>query len=338
MALGRFLPARLPGWLMRLHRSSHPWIAGDYPQWLDVSFARAFGEERIDQGRSLATRAPVDLRVNTLKASRGKVLRALEKLGAAEGPLSPHCVRLPVPAPDGRTPNVEAEPAHGKGWFEVQDAGSQVSALLSGAAPGEQVADICAGAGGKTLALAAMMQNRGQIHAHDQDKHRLRPIFERMGRAGARNIQVIPSDAPQRLDALAGRLDAVFIDAPCSGSGVWRRKPDAKWRLKPEALQRRRAEQAALLDRGAGLVRAGGRIVYVTCSVLPEENGDQIGQFLNRRPDFRLAPFANTWAKAIGPAPPRSADGAEGTLLLTPRDHATDGFFIGIVEQQQGRS
>ncbi len=249
--------------------------------------------------------------------------------------MSPHCVRLPVPPPDGRTPNVEAEPAHGKGWFEVQDAGSQVSALLSGAAPGEQVADICAGAGGKTLALAAMMQNRGQIHAYDQDKHRLRPIFERMARAGARNIQVIPSDAPQRLDSLAGRLDAVFIDAPCSGSGAWRRKPDAKWRLRPEALQRRCTEQATLLDRGAGLVRAGGRVVYVTCSVLPEENRDQIEQFLNRRPDFRLAPFGNTWAKAIGGAPPRSADGAQDTLLLTPRDHATDGFFIGVVEQHQ---
>ena len=179
-----------------------PWIAGDYPQWLDASLARAFGEERGDQASWLAKRAPVDVRVNTLKASRAKVLRALEKLGAIEGPLSPDCIRLPLPAPDGRNPNVEAEPGHGKGWFEIQDAGSQAAALLSGAKPGEQVADICAGSGGKTLALAAMMQNRGQIHAHDEDKHRLRPIFERIARAGARNIQVISSVFGRVLAAL----------------------------------------------------------------------------------------------------------------------------------------
>ena len=312
-----------------------PWIAGDYPRWLDSSFARAFGDQRSDQGSWLATRAPVDLRVNTLKSSRSKVLRSLEKLGAVEGPLSPDCIRLPMPTTDGRNPNVEAEPAHGKGWFEIQDAGSQAAALLSGAEPGQQIGDICAGSGGKTLALAAMMQNRGQIHAYDDDKHRLRPIFERIARAGARNIQVISSNEPQRLDALAGKLDAVFIDAPCSGSGAWRRRPDAKWRLKPEALKRRIAEQAALLDRGAGLVRPGGRIVYVTCSVLPEENGDQIKLFLERRHDFHLTPYRDIWVKKMKTVPPRSADSASDTLLLTPRDHATDGFFVCIAQQRE---
>jgi 16S rRNA (cytosine967-C5)-methyltransferase len=310
-----------------------PWIVGDYPQWLNPSLDRTFGEARALQGGWLAMRAPVDLRANTLKASRAKVLRALAKFDAREGPLSPYCIRLPLPAPEGRNPNVEAEPAHARGWFEIQDAGSQVAALLAAAAPGDQIADICAGSGGKTLALAAIMQNRGQIYAYDDDKHRLRPIFERITRAGARNVQVISADERPRLDALAGRFDVVLIDAPCSGSGAWRRKPDAKWRLRPQALKNRMAEQAILLDRGAELVNRGGRILYVTCSVLPEENTDQIGRFLDRRPDFHVVSYSDTWNEAVGTAPPRSADGASGTLLLTPHDHATDGFFVAILQQ-----
>jgi 16S rRNA (cytosine967-C5)-methyltransferase len=314
--------------------SDLPWISGDYPKWLDASLTRTFGEGRSGHGSFLAMRAPVDLRVNTLKASRQKVLRGLMKLGAGEGPWSPDCIRLPVAGWDERNPNVEAEPAHGKGWFEVQDAGSQVAAWLTAAAPGEQVADICAGSGGKTLALAALMKNRGQIHAYDADKHRLRPIFERITRAGARNVQVIPSDQPQRLDVLAGKLDAVLIDAPCSGSGAWRRKPDAKWRLRPDSLKRRLAEQASLLNRAAGLVKLGGRVVYVTCSVLAEENVDQIDSFLRRHSGFRRSPYPQTWGSVIGTVPPRSSDGDEVNLLLTPRDHNTDGFFIAIMERQ----
>lgn len=307
-------------------------VAGDYPEWLSPHFARVFGGNAAAVGASLAQRAPVDLRANSLKASVSKVMKALEKFRPVAGPLSPLCVRIEAPPADGRNPNVEAEPAHGKGWFEVQDSGSQLAALLSGARPGEQVLDLCAGGGGKTLALAAMMQNKGQIHATDNDRHRLRPIFDRLKRAGAHNVQVIPADEPQKLAALKGKLDLVLVDAPCSGSGSWRRKPDAKWRLKPEALATRIAEQQAVLDQAAPLVKAGGRLAYITCSLLAEENTDQITGFLSRHPQFRVLPTAEAWARAgLSGTAPQSADGSTETLLLTPRHHGTDGFFIAIL-------
>ncbi|CAN5142364.1 RsmB/NOP family class I SAM-dependent RNA methyltransferase [soil metagenome] len=306
-------------------------IAGDFPAWLAVSFDRAFGSRAAEEGAALSTRAPIDLRVNVLKTDRAHLLKATEKFGSTEGPLSPWCVRIPPPGPGVRNPNVEAEPAHGKGWFEIQDAGSQVAALLSGAKAGEQVADICAGGGGQPLALAAMMGNKGQLHAHDSDRHRLRPIFERLQRAGARNVQVIPADEAERLDALAGKIDCVLVDAPCSGSGSWRRKPDAKWRLTERQLAQRLDDQRAVLARGAAMVRPGGRLVYITCSVLPEENDDQAGAFLDLNPDFEIVPYAEQWRAAIGSAPPLSANGRGDTLLLTPACHGTDGFFVAVM-------
>jgi 16S rRNA (cytosine967-C5)-methyltransferase len=317
--------------LTELDETAPPWVRGDYPDWLDPSLARVFSDRRSDQGQALAQRAPVDIRVNTLKTSPEKVLKALEKYRPAPGRFASASIRLPVPSALGRNPNIEAEPAHGKGWFEIQDEGSQVAALLSGARAPEQVADICAGAGGKTLALAAIMENKGQIHAYDADRHRLRPIFGRIQRSGARNIQVIPADEPQRLAALQGRMDLVLIDAPCSGSGSWRRRPDAKWRLKREALGQRLLDQHRLLLEGSKLVRPGGRLHYITCSLLPEENGDQIAAFLKNHPDFRLAPYADLWRRHLSPDPPVSADGSTQTLLLTPLDHSTDGFFIATM-------
>jgi 16S rRNA (cytosine967-C5)-methyltransferase len=317
--------------LTEFDENAPPWIRGDYPEWLDPSLARVFSDRRSDQGQALAHRAPVDIRVNSLKTSPEKVLKALEKFGAARGRYAAACIRLPVPSALGRNPNVEAEPAHGKGWFEIQDEGSQVAALLSAARAPEQVADICAGAGGKTLALAAIMENKGQIHAYDADRHRLRPIFERIQRAGARNIQVIPADEPQRLASLQGKMDLVLIDAPCSGSGAWRRRPDAKWRLKPEALGQRLLDQHRLLVEGGKLVRRGGRIHYVTCSLLPEENGDQIDAFLKSHSGFKLAPYGDPWRRHLSTDPPASADASTQTLLLTPLDHSTDGFFIATL-------
>jgi 16S rRNA (cytosine967-C5)-methyltransferase len=312
-----------------------PWIRGDYPQWLDASFARAFAHTRGEEGEALARRAPVDLRANTLKTTAAKLLAALARYRPERCEYAPDCIRLPPPSADGRNPNVEAEPAHGKGWFEVQDQGSQIAALLSAAHASEQVADICAGAGGKTLALAAMMANRGQIHAYDADRHRLRPIFERLQRAGARNVQVIPGDKPERLQALRGKLDMVLIDAPCSGSGAWRRKPDAKWRLKPEALGHRIEQQRQLLAAGAELIHPGGRLHYITCSILPEENTDQLDTFLKARPDFEPMPYASQWHGRLEGQPPASADSATRSLLLTPLRHRTDGFFIATLKHRK---
>jgi 16S rRNA (cytosine967-C5)-methyltransferase len=311
-----------------------PWVKGDYPQWLDDSLARVLGDRRAAQGAALAERAPVDLRANSLKATPEKLMASLARYRPAPGELAPLCVRLAPPAREARNPNIEAEPAHGKGWFEIQDQGSQIAAALSAAAPQEQVADICAGAGGKTLALAAMMANRGQIHAYDADRHRLRPIFERLQRAGARNVQVVPADEPERLDQLRGKLDLVVVDAPCSGSGSWRRKPDAKWRLKPESLRLRIAEQERLLARAAQLLRPEGRLHYITCSLLPEENADRIDTFLRDNAGFERLAYGETWRRLLKGEPPPSADGDTQTLLLTPLDHKTDGFFIATLKRR----
>jgi 16S rRNA (cytosine967-C5)-methyltransferase len=243
-------------------------------------------------------------------------------------------VRVPAPEGAGRAPHLEAEAAHGKGWFEVQDEGSQVAALLAGAGPRLQVLDLCAGAGGKTLALAAAMQNTGQIYAYDADKRQLRPIFERLKRAGARNVQVMDAGDEAALLALGPRFDLVLVDAPCSGSGTWRRKPDSKWRLKPANLPERQGEQRDALELGARLVKPGGTLAYVTCSVLPEENTDQIAAFLASHGEFAIEPFEALWRERLGSEPPASADGRTDTLQLTPAHHGTDGFFIALMRRQ----
>ncbi len=307
-------------------------IKGDFPEWLVPSMVQVFGTRTAEEGAALSLRAPIDLRVNTLKTDRPALLEALAKHGAEAGPLSPLCVRVKSSGPETRNINVEVEPAHGMGWFEVQDAGSQVAALMSGVKPGERILDLCAGAGGKTLALAAMLQNKGRVVAYDADRHRLRPIFERMTRAGATNIEIVAADEAVKLGQMAG-FDCVLIDAPCSGSGSWRRKPDAKWRLAEIQLKQRIKEQRDVLERGAELVKSGGRLVYITCSVLPEENTAQIDGFLNRHKNFEIIPYAKQWALAIGTEAPISADGSTNTLLLTPAQHGTDGFFITVMRR-----
>ncbi|MGE0022243.1 MAG: RsmB/NOP family class I SAM-dependent RNA methyltransferase [Hyphomicrobium sp.] len=309
-------------------------VAADVPHWLLASFERAFGARAVAEGRALAERAPVDLRVNSLKATRDKVLSALAKLGARPARLASLGVRIAAPEGAAKSPHVEAEAAHGKGWFEVQDEGSQIAALLTGTGPRQQVLDLCAGAGGKTLALAAAMANTGQIYAYDSDKGQLRPIFERLQRAGVRNAQVLEGGNRAALEALGARFDVVLVDAPCSGSGTWRRKPDAKWRLKPEALAARQGEQREVLALAAGLVKPGGRLTYVTCSVLPEENIDQAAWFLGAHSGYAPVPYEKVWRAAVGGEPPASADGAHGALLLTPASHGTDGFFIASFERK----
>jgi 16S rRNA (cytosine967-C5)-methyltransferase len=307
-------------------------IRGDFPEWLTPSLVQAFGTRTAEEGAALSQRAPIDLRVNTLKTDRPTLLEAFAKHGAEAGPLSPLCVRIKSSDANTRNINVEVEPAHGMGWFEVQDAASQVAALMSGAKPGERVADICAGAGGKTLALAAMLQNKGLVVAYDADRHRLRPIFDRMTRAGATNIEIVAADEGGKLDEMGG-FDCVLIDAPCSGSGSWRRKPDAKWRLAEMQLKQRIKDQREVLEKGAALVKDGGRLVYITCSVLPEENTAQIAAFLKAHKNFEVIPYAKQWAAAIGTPAPLSADGAKDSLLLTPAQHGTDGFFIAVMRR-----
>src|SRR6266702_7388680 len=259
-------------------------VEGDYPEWLDAHLARVFGDERAAEGAALASRAPLDLRVNTLAAERDDALAKLEHLKAEPTRWSPIGMRIRLAA-EAKSPAIHAEPIFLKGRIEIQDEGSQLAALLARAKPGEHVVDLCAGAGGKTLALAAAMENRGQIYATDLDKRRFAPIHARLERAGAHNVQIRTPRAQADVVAdLAGRADLVLIDAPCTGTGAWRRNPDAKWRVRPGALAVRLKEQSALLDRAASLVKPGGRVVYVTCSVLAEEYGDQVRGFLDRHP------------------------------------------------------
>lgn len=333
------VPAALsPDETAGLSRSLSPdtpsWVLGDFPEWLAPSLERAFGLGAAAEGAGLARRAPVDIRVNQIKATREKALKALSSLKAVPTDLSPIGVRLPAPEGAARQPNVEAEPAHGKGWYEVQDEGSQITALLAGAKRRMQVLDICAGAGGKTLALAAAMENAGQIYAYDREKLRLRPIFERLKRAGVRNAQVLTAGDEATLNGLGARFDMVLADAPCTGTGVWRRRPDAKWRLKPHDIADRQAEQRAILSLAATLVKPGGRLVYATCSVLPDEGADQMAAFLTAHADYVAVPTAAAWVEAgLAGSPPPSADGRADSLLLTPARHGTDGFFIGVLRR-----
>jgi 16S rRNA (cytosine967-C5)-methyltransferase len=328
-------PQELEGLKRGLPADAPAFIRGDYPEWLDPQFRRTFGAKAAEEGAALATRAPVDLRVNSLKATRDKVLHALRRFEVVPTPYSPLGVRIAAGSGPSRSPHVEAEPAHGKGWYEVQDEASQIATRLSGARPKEQILDLCAGAGGKTLALAAAMENTGQLYAYDADRMRLRPIFERLKRAGVRNAQVLDPGNTEALAELEGKMDRVIVDAPCTGSGVWRRRPDAKWRLSPQMLDARLAEQCAVLDQAARLVKPGGRLIYITCSVLPPENRDQVDAFLARHPEFTIVHWAPLWEQAaFSAAPPQSADGSAETLLMTPRGFGTDGFFVAMLQRK----
>jgi 16S rRNA (cytosine967-C5)-methyltransferase len=312
-----------------------PHIAGDYPEWLDGYLAQVFGEERVAEVTAMASRAPLDLRVNTLKAKREKMLQSLAHLGVQPTPWSPMGLRIELGA-DARNPGIHAEEDFIKGAIELQDEGSQLAALLSGAKPGEQVIDLCAGAGGKTLALAAMMQGKGRLIATDHDKRQLAPIYERLSRAGVHNADVrTPKGEADTLVDIKASADLVVIDAPCTGTGTWRRNPDAKWRMRPGALEVRLKDQVSVLDRAASLVKPGGRIAYITCSVLPPENTAQVAAFVARHPEFAVVPpgeFVSVlWDKAED-FTAATLQFPEG-LLMTPRRTGTDGFFVSILRR-----
>ncbi|MDR3409055.1 MAG: RsmB/NOP family class I SAM-dependent RNA methyltransferase [Methylovirgula sp.] len=303
-------------------------VRGDYPEWLAPAFAATFGESAVAEGRALAARAPLDLRVNTLKATREKAQKALAHLGAEPTPLSPLGLRVPL-SEDGRSASLAGEPAYLKGLVEIQDEGSQLAALLAAAAPGEQVLDLCAGGGGKTLALAAAMDNRGQIYATDREARRLGPLHARLERAGTRNVQVrTPRRGQDVLADVEGHCDLVLVDAPCTGTGTWRRNPDAKWRIRPGALEQRLKEQDEVLESAARYVKPGGRLIYVTCSLLPAENEARIAAYLARHADFSGI-GAEALATAAGlPDLARFASPQGAGLRLSPLTSGTDGFFI----------
>lgn len=301
-------------------------VRGDYPAWLAASFERAFAAYAAEEGEALSARAPVDLRINSLKTDPVRAAKVLTPLHAVQTEVLAEGFRIPAPGPTERAGAVETIPQFSKGWFEVQDLGSQIAAAAAGPVKGAQVLDLCAGGGGKTLALAAAMGNTGQIYAYDSEARRLADTIRRADRAGVRNLQIRSPVQPDPLKGLEDRMDLVFIDAPCTGTGAWRRHPDTKWRLSPETLAKRMADQDIVLDLGATFTRIGGRMVYVTCSILPEEDEDRVTAFLQRRPDFVLTPVTDPALSAYRTA--------EGYLRLSPRSSDTDGFFVALLERR----
>ncbi|MCK2054221.1 RsmB/NOP family class I SAM-dependent RNA methyltransferase [Methylobacterium sp. 37f] len=310
-------------------------VAGDVPEWVLPSLAVTFGEATHEELRALGRRAPLDIRINTLKRSRDDAMTGLAHLAPMPTPHAPNGLRIPI-GEDGRGPALHVEPEFIDGWYEIQDEGSQLASILSGARPGETVIDLCAGGGGKTLSLAAMMQNTGRLVASDDDPRRLAPIHERLRRAGADAEIRTPRSGKARADVLGDldeMADRVLVDAPCTGSGTWRRNPDAKWRLRPNALTSRVADQATVLDRASRLVRLGGRITYITCSLLPEENDTAIASFISRRPDdFAVVPAKEVLAERA----PRLAEAVRLTnhgLQMSPALTGTDGFYVATLER-----
>jgi 16S rRNA (cytosine967-C5)-methyltransferase len=286
---------------------------GVAPSWLEERLAASdiTGEE----AKALLGRAPLDVRVNTLKAARDAL--SLPEPGE------------PLPAPHGLRfaagTSVEQWPAFRDGLVEVQDCGSQLACAAVGAQPGETVIDLCAGAGGKTLALAAMMDNRGTLVAADTDRGRLSRLAPRAARAGVRIAQTLLLDPGREEAALRPWMDGtdrVLVDAPCSGTGTWRRNPEARWRIGEAELARLSALQARLLDLAARLVRPGGTLAYVTCSLLDEEGAAQVEAFLQRHREWLTEPLDLPLGRTRG-----------GGLRLTPHHDGTDGFFIARIHK-----
>jgi 16S rRNA (cytosine967-C5)-methyltransferase len=297
------------------------------PSWLLPSLARRFGEALEAELLALRDPAPLDLRVNLLKAGREEAASRLAAEGIPTTPtaLSPWGLRAPARA------QVMATAAFRAGLIEVQDEGSQIVARLVGARPGERVCDFCAGAGGKSLALAMDMANRGRLVAADVSPPRLAAAEKRFRRAGLSNVSthlIAPGDRWRKRHR--GSFHRVLVDAPCSGVGTWRRNPDARLAFRPADLDELLARQRKILEDAAELVRPGGRLVYATCSLLIEENEDQVTALLARRDDFRLVPLAEVWREVDLPLP--APEGPH--LLLTPRRHGTDGFFAAILERR----
>jgi 16S rRNA (cytosine967-C5)-methyltransferase len=306
-------------------------VANDVPEWLEPYLERVFGKGLEREMAALNASAPIDLRVNLLKASRETARRALAMEGVASQPtpLSPIGLRLRKRVP------LSGLAAFKDGVFDVQDEGSQIAVLMAGARPGMRVVDFCAGAGGKTLALAAGMANRGKLVACDVSARRLERAALRLRRAGVGNVErrVLTSANDKWVKRHAGGFDRVLVDAPCLGTGTWRRNPDAKWRSRPEDLAELVERQQAILRSAARLVRSGGRLVYVTCSLLREENEAQADAFLAAMPDFALVPAARAWEETIGGA----SRAGENYLFLTPARHGTDGFFVAVLERKRDK-
>ncbi|QYD68425.1 RsmB/NOP family class I SAM-dependent RNA methyltransferase [Paraburkholderia edwinii] len=301
-------------------------IRMNLPDWIYEALAKRFeAEELVQLAASLNYPAPLDLRANPIKATRDDVLQALEKAGIDAGamPFAPFGVRV------ADKPPLTKLDAFQNGWIEVQDEGSQLLCSLVAPRRGEMIVDFCAGAGGKTLALGAMMRSTGRLYAFDISERRLAKLKPRLARSGLSNVNpvLIDSEHDAKIKRLAGKIDRVLVDAPCSGLGTLRRNPDLKWRQSPESIGELTPKQTSILASAARLVKKGGRLVYATCSILEAENEAVVAQFLADHPEFALVPARDVLAEQ------RIELEMGDYLSLWPHRHATDGFFAAVLER-----
>ncbi len=325
-------PERLLAKALAGQEAQHPEqpreVALECPEWVLAELEPVFGARLGGELAALREPAPLDLRVNTLAATREQALRSLSREGvrATPTPYSPVGLRLK------RAHQVAALEAFSRGWIEVQDEGAQIAALLLEALPGAQVLDLCAGAGGKTLALAAAMQGRGRLVACDVRAGRSRRAAVRRRRAGAQNVEerTLKSERDAWLLRQKGRFDRVLVDAPCTGIGSWRRNPDGRWRLAPRDAAELVVLQRRLLRGAARLLRPGGRLLYAVCTWLPRETEEQSRWLLEAEPDLRAAPLGGAWGRVLQGECPQTSEGA---VLITPARHGTDGFFLALFER-----
>ena len=307
-----------------LHKS----MRANMPKWLFDKLVAQYGEEEtLVLADALNTPAPLDLRVNVLKASRDEVVAELANapIVAEPTPFAPFGLRLK------KKPALQNLPLFKSGAIEVQDEGSQILAQILGAKRGEMVVDFCAGAGGKTLALGAQMRNTGRLYAFDVSEKRLSKLKPRLARSGLSNVHpvAIAHEKDAKIKRLAGKIDRVLVDAPCSGMGTLRRNPDVKWRQPESAIAEMHDKQVAILDGAARLVKSGGRLVYATCSLLNEENDAVAANFIATHPDFVLVPMSQVLAEQ------KIANLEMGDYLkLLPHKHHTDGFFAAVFERK----
>lgn len=297
-------------------------VRAECPDWAFASLKENFSDDFNDEMFAMQFEASLDLRVNTLRATRDKVLERLldDHMDVAKTPYAPNGLRV-----SGR-PAFSMHPLYQQGHIEVQDEGSQILAMLCGVKPGEWVVDFCAGAGGKTMALAAEMQNKGRIWACDTETTRLENARKRLRRADIHCVEtkVLNNENDEWVKKHQGKADCVLIDAPCSGVGTWRRNPFARWQNLGPSLEELVAVQERILRSAARLVKPGGRLIYATCSMLPEENALQVKKFMAANPEFKPAPLSRFWSQS-------QLELDASMLQLTPFQHRTDGFFAAVM-------
>ncbi|WP_425982934.1 RsmB/NOP family class I SAM-dependent RNA methyltransferase [Brevundimonas sp. TWP1-2-1b1] len=311
------------------------WVAAGLPEFAVEDFKATFGDRWAEEAHALMTpRAPIDLRVNDAAATVEEVEAELRAAGleVSRTPWSMLGLRVPSEPP----PNIQALDGFKAGKFEIQDEGSQVVCWLAGATPGTTVVDYCAGGGGKTLGLAQAMTGQGKLVASDVVNKRLENIRPRLQRAGVEAELVLIGQNGGGLEAVNGQADLVFVDAPCSGSGTWRRRPEDAWRLTTEEVEKLHALQVRILSQATKLVKPGGRLVYVTCSLLARENEASVDAFEAANPEFRPVPVADLLSapQLSDAARTKLAELASGARLrLSPATADTDGFFAAVYER-----